>query len=279
MVHDLQDWESKPHHFVSYLLGYEGSGSLCAYLRNRLYALDLVSGADDIGFDSNSLYSLFSVTVYLTQKGFENIDTVLEAIFSYLRFMQKAGPQEALFRELQTIEENNFRFKDDQTAIQNVEELSINLKYYPSKFLFTADSLYMRYNPEAIQRVLDALNGAKMNILITSKKTLDGRAFDTTEQWFGTEYCSIPFPEKWRDLWREARPNAEFAFPPPNRFISTDFTILYDKEKDIVPALPENLLQTETAELWFRQDDRFLLPVAYYNFYFMSPVARGSAEQ
>lgn len=275
----FQEYECKPHHFVAYLLGYEGAGSLCAYLRNKLYALDLVAGADDVGFDSNSLYSLFSVTIYLTQKGFENVDAVIDAIFSYLRFMQQAGPQEALFRELQTIEENNFRFKTDQTALDNVEELAINLKYYPPKHLFTADSLYMRYDPEAIQRVLDALNGAKMNVMITSKNTFDGNTFDTTEPWFGTEYCSVPFPEKWQKIWREAKPYAEFALPPPNPFITTDFTILYDKEKDKVPELPQNLLQTETGELWFRQDDRFLLPIAFYYFYFTSPVAKGTAEK
>lgn len=32
----LKEYETKPHHFVSYVLGYEGTGSLCAYLRKKL---------------------------------------------------------------------------------------------------------------------------------------------------------------------------------------------------------------------------------------------------
>lgn len=31
----LEEYEAKPHHFVSHILGYEGAGSLCAYLRKK----------------------------------------------------------------------------------------------------------------------------------------------------------------------------------------------------------------------------------------------------
>lgn len=247
----------------------------------RLYALDLVAGVEDVGFDSNSLYTMFSVNVYLTQLGWEHAGDVLAAVFGYIRFLRDAGPQERLFREIQMIEENSFRFKTDQTPADNVEELAINLKYYPSKCLFTADHLYSEYDPEAIGQILEAMTdpAIPLNVMLTARQSFNGQKFDRVEPWFGTEYAMVDFPDGWQELRTDAAVSGQFSLPAPNPYIATDFNILYEKDVTTVTEHPVKVYDTPIGELWFRQDDRFLLPIAYYYFYLTSPVFRGTKDK
>lgn len=95
----VQEYRTKRHHFVAYLLGYEGHGSLISYLRKKLvrlirwdwdllvcstnlfcltrnWALELATGLDGSGFGSNKFFSLFKIAVYLTNNGLNNIKEV-----------------------------------------------------------------------------------------------------------------------------------------------------------------------------------------------------------
>jgi nardilysin len=63
-------YKSKPHYYVSWVLGYEGRGSLLAYLIKKVWALTLAVGYGD---DENSLYTLFSVNIVLTEEGLNHL--------------------------------------------------------------------------------------------------------------------------------------------------------------------------------------------------------------
>lgn len=72
----VQAYKTKPHHYLSFLLGHEGTGSLLAYLRKRLWCMDLAAGIDESGLGSNSLFSLFSISVHVTDEGFKHLTEV-----------------------------------------------------------------------------------------------------------------------------------------------------------------------------------------------------------
>jgi len=96
----------------------------------------------------------------------------------------------------------------------------------------------------------------------------------------GTEYATIPMPEKWRKLWEDSKPLPELFLPEPNKFVTEDFTLFWHSAgKPELPAAPKKLLKTDTCELWFRQDDKFDLPEAHMAFYFISPLQRQSAKK
>lgn len=223
--------------------------------------------------------------MHLTAHGLANLRQVYAAVLAFIRFMQSAGPQESLFREIQTINETSFRFRNDQPALENVEEFGLNLKYYSPELLFTADSLYLDYNPEHIVDVLNALNDltTPLNVMLTTRTLPDvfnQYSFDRTEPWFGTEYAQVDFPEGWTELRAAPGDFDEFALPLPNLYVSTDFTILHTAGGSrTVAEHPQRLLDTSVVELWHRMDDRFKLPIAYMYFYMQSPVFRGTAQK
>lgn len=244
-----------------------------------MWAVDLAAGSDTSGMGSTKLFSLFNICIHITEDGFDHLDEVLDAIFSYLKLLQISGPKESIFREIQTIEANAFRFSNERDALDNVEDLVISLKQYPSKYILSGDSLFFEYNPNAIQKVIDELNTRRFNIMITSTRRYNENVkYESTEPWFGTVYTEMDMPTKWISLWKNAKPYSEFALPQPNPFIADDFTILY-KDGNNVPKHPTKIMENDLCELWFRQDDKFLLPTACYNFYFMTPHARSSIDK
>ncbi|XP_031625679.1 nardilysin-like [Contarinia nasturtii] len=274
----IENFKCKPDQYLSHILGHEGKGSLLSYFRKKLWAVDLAAGTDNSGMGSTKLFSLFNICVYLTEDGFDHLDEVLFSIFSYLKLLQLNGPKESIFREIQTIEANAFRFANERDALDNVEDVVISLKQYPPKYILTGDCLFFEYDANAIQQIIDELNSSKFNIMITSTRRFsENITYEQTENWFGTMYTEIDMPEKWLSLWKNATPLSEFALPEPNKFIADDFTILYE-EGQTIPMYPMKILDNDLCELWFRQDDKFLLPTACYNFYFMTPDAIATIE-
>lgn len=264
---------------MSHLLGHEGKGSLLSYLRKKLWAVELMSGTDNSGMGDNKLFFLFNICVYLTEDGFDHLDEVLAAVFSYLKLLQKEGPKEWIFREIQTIEANAFRFSNESDALGNVESLVLSLKQYPSKYILSGDTLFFEYDANAIRKIIDDINSRKFNIMITSTRRYNEKVtYESTEPWFGTMYTEMDMPTKWIESWEKAKPLPEFLLPEPNPFISDDFTILY-ADGDVIPKYPEQIFENELCELWYRQDDKFLLPTACYNFYFTTPLAKSSIDK
>ncbi|XP_017963608.1 nardilysin [Drosophila navojoa] len=277
-----QYYRSKPDQFLSFLLGYEGKGSLCAYLRRRLWALELVAGIDENGFDLNSMYSLFNLCIYLTDEGFKNLDDVLAATFAYVKVIAQADPKilRTIYEEQQGIEEIGFRFQPQRPAMDNVQQLVLNCKYFPPKDVLTGKDLYYEYNEKDLVYMIAHLNEFKFNLMLTARKYGD-LVFDKREPWFGTEYTSIPMPEKWTLLWFSADPKKmpELFLPESNRFITNNFDIYWHQMgKPVLPDSPKKLLHSEICELWFRGDDKFELPEAYMSFYLISPLPRKSAQ-
>lgn len=193
--------------------------------------------------------------------------------------MKHVGPSERVFKEIQTIEDASFRFSVERDPIDNTEDVVENMKNYPSKHILSGDFLYFAYDANAIQEIIDFLNSPKFKITITSTRLYDNDViYNLKEDWFGTEYCERDVPEKWLNVWQNIKPYDDFFLPAPNPFIADDFTIVYDKST-VLPKYPTKILENEVCELWYRQDDKFLLPHAFYNFFFISPSAMSSTKK
>jgi nardilysin len=91
---------------------------------------------------------------------------------------------------------------------------------------------------------------------------------------FFKRFYSIIFldiPSEWLKKWEKASPLKEFNLPSPNIFLTEDFTILDEDENH--PDYPEKISSSELAEIWYRKDQKFKLPKAYYVLYLINPVA------
>lgn len=203
---------------------------------------------------------------------------VLEAIFSYLKFLQNVGINEELFKDFQKISELGFRFASLQNTRDNVQSLAKNLRQYPSKHVLNGNQLLFEYKPDELKKFIDHLCSREFNIIISKQKYDDSFVLDKTEPWFSTKYREIDMPAKWIELWRNPKQIDEFKFREPNPFVSDDFTILYDDSKTL-PKYPVKVFENDICELWHRQDDKYLLPKTCVRFYFISSSAVSTARK
>ncbi|XP_046963766.1 nardilysin-like [Vanessa cardui] len=233
----ISEYESKPHQYISYLLGHEGKGSLLSYLKNRVWALGIYTGNSESGIDYTSMYSLFSIQVVLTKDGLEHVDEVLEAIFSYINMLKKIGPSERIYKELKTIEETSFRFEAESQPADYVESLAENMHFFPPEHYISGDKLYYKFEPQRITELLDCMSADMVNIMILSNKHSTPIHYDSKEEWFGTEYKKIEKPKAWLDKWLNVEPYRDFYLPEKNIYITTNF--------DLVPPAPPYLEEAE----------------------------------
>ncbi|PSN38436.1 Nardilysin [Blattella germanica] len=160
----------------------------------------------------------------------------------------------SFFSELQTIQETKFRFAEEVPPDENVETLATNMQFYPPEDYITGPELIFRYDPEAIQRILDALKPDTVNIMVSCQD--HGKELDRKEPWFQTEYSVSDIPNDWLELWQKIEPNPSFRMPDPNIFLTTNFDLLPFSEEDdeLTMPYPVKVLQNEAYEIWYRRD-------------------------
>ncbi|XP_030570603.1 nardilysin isoform X1 [Drosophila novamexicana] len=272
-----QFYRCKPDAFLSQLLGYEGVGSLCSYLRRRLWCMSVIAGVGGSSFETNSIYSLFTMSIYLTDEGFEHLDEVMAATFAWIRMLNECNTLHSTYKEMQQIAATNFRFQIELPSMDNVQSIVEALRFLPPKDVLTGTQLYFEYDDAAMSMLKQHLNEFRFNIMISSHIPYEHLIYDQVEPWFGTHYTTIDMPAKWQAMWSKPEPHPELKMPEQNQFITTDFTVHWiEAGKPHVPRRPKALIKNDLCELWFRPDDTFLLPDGFVNLYFITPIMRRS---
>ncbi|XP_066596131.1 nardilysin [Prorops nasuta] len=271
----LDSYKSKPHQYVSWIIGHEGKGSLISYLRKKMWCLELYCGNNETGFEYNSMYSFLYLSLFLTDEGHNNLDKVLEAVYSYINMFRKAGPQKRIYDEICQIEETKFRFVDEEDPCDYVEELSESMHFYEPKDYITGSELYFEYNPEGIQACIDCLHPENMNIIISNRNYND-EEFNKVEPWFNTRYKIEDIPLESIKRWKTIEPLPDFHLPLPNIYLTNNFNLI--SLPDRVPDYPKKILENETCEIWYRPDPKFRMPECYMYFYLISPLTSQSAR-
>ena len=245
-----------------------------------LWAVKVEAGSNDKSFEGNSLFTLFSITVTLTEAGYENISSILEAIFSYLLLI-KITPMDVhkkLFAEYKQIKDTVFRYQEEKTAVDNVEECVVNMQYYNPEDILTGSEIYFEFSEKIVLDLINKLNERKFNLMILTDKY---SSFDKVEKWFGTEYAELEFPDEYRKLWDERKLQTQFKVPIPNEFICTDFQIhsMENDDNTKKQKYPEVIFKNDFCECYFKLDATFKLPYGYIYVYLISPLPIDSVEK
>ncbi|XP_041861984.1 nardilysin b [Melanotaenia boesemani] len=265
----------KPLHYISWLIGHEGAGSILSLLRKKCWALALFGGNSETGFDQNSTYSIFSVSITLTDQGYQNFYQVVHIVFQYLKMLQTLGPQQRIYEEIQKIEANEFHYQEQTDPIEFVENICENMQLFPKQDLLTGDQLMFEYDHKVIGAVLSLLTPDRSNLLLLSPEN-EGRC-PLREKWFGTSYSFEDLPEEWTQLWAgDFQLNPDLHLPAENKFIATDFNL---KTSDCPDSeFPVRIVDSVRGGLWYKKDNKFKIPKAYIRFHLISPTIQKSPE-
>ncbi|XP_061897339.1 nardilysin-like isoform X2 [Entelurus aequoreus] len=265
----------KPLHYMSWLIGHEGTGSILSVLRRKCWALALFGGNSETGFDQNATYSIFSISITLTDEGFQNFYQVTHLVFQYLKMLQNFGPQQRIYEEIQRIEANEFRYQEETDPIEYVEDICENMQLFPKEDFLTGDQLMFEFSPEVIGAALSLLTPEKANLMLLSPEH-EGQC-PLREKWFGTQYSVEDIQAEWMVRWTgDLELNSELHLPEENKFIATEFTL---KPSDCPDTdFPVRIADSDRGCLWYKKDNKFKTPKAYIRFHLISPVIQQSAK-
>ncbi|KAB5559148.1 hypothetical protein PHYPO_G00025620 [Pangasianodon hypophthalmus] len=265
----------KPLHYISWLVGHEGAGSILSVLRKKCWALALFGGNSETGFDQNTTYSIFSISITLTDEGYQNFYQVVHLVFQYMKMLQKLKPQQRIYEEIQKIDANEFHYQEQTDPIEFVEKICENMQLFPKEDFLCGDQLMFEYNPEVISHALALLTPERANLLLLSPEH-EGQC-PLKEKWFGTQYSVEDIPLEWSELWSRDFPlNPALHLPAENKFIATDFTLKTSDCPDV--EFPVKIVDNSHGRLWFKKDTKFKIPKAYIRFNLLTPLIQESPE-
>lgn len=245
-------WDSKPGHYLSHLIGHEGSGSLLAYLKSKGWANELSAGSHTVSKDNG----FFSISIDLTDEGIANYEDVVISVFQYIEMLKKELPQEWVFQELRDTAEASFKFQQKGHPASTVSALSkaLEKEYIPVGDILSA-SLLRKYDPELISEYVAELKPENSRVTLIHKNATT----DSVEKWYGTEYAITRYTDSLVERMKSPGRNAQLHLPRPNEFISSNFDV--EKLENVEPRQePLLLLQDGQSRLWYKKDDRFWVP-------------------
>lgn len=272
-----QHYRTKPFKYLERVFNDEYAGGLFAFLSANDWSVASYANAE---LNESNVFGYFTIVIQLTDAGFQRLDHVIEATFAYLKFLKQMGPNERLYREYQSSANNKFVYATgrDSEFINSIV-IPTNMQIFAPKDILNGADLFYEYDPVVIGQAIDQLNSKRFMVTVTSQQKYDENInFELKERWTGAEYSEMDWPDKWNSLWETTKPFTTFALPPPNTFMANDFTIFYDKSRP-VPQCLTKILENDLCELWFRQDDKFLMPHAQCRFYFMTPNVMASPKK
>lgn len=183
-------YKCDPGSYLSTFFGYEGAGSLASYLKKKSLAIQTVAGPSSSGFGDNEMFSFFQIIISLTDHGLQNIDEVIEAIFSFILLCQQTpmDDHKRIYTGIQQIRKLNYKYRTESSEIANARTLVQKMKTYPASDIIEATNLFMEFDGAVISKFIKLLNINNLNILLATKS--HGH-YDQKEKWFGTEYTTI----------------------------------------------------------------------------------------
>uniref|UniRef100_A0A3B4G9W7 Nardilysin convertase n=1 Tax=Pundamilia nyererei TaxID=303518 RepID=A0A3B4G9W7_9CICH len=255
-------------------------GSQTRGLQSSLcWAVALFGGNSETGFDQNTTYSIFSISITLTDEGFQNFYKQFYEVNKSCNSLFLSVCALRIYEEIQRIEANEFHYQEQIDPIEYVEDICENMQLFPKEDFLTGDQLMFEFNPEVSSSVISAalslLTPEKANLMLLSPEH-EGQC-PLREKWFGTQYNVEDIQQEWMEQWTgNLELTADLHLPAENKFIATDFTL---KPSDCPDTeFPVRIADSDRGCLWYKKDNKFKIPRAYVRFHLISPVIQQSAK-
>lgn len=240
----------------------------------RFWALNIKAGAD---FETNSVYYLFNICIVLTEIGFQHIKDIVKATFDFFYMLFKHKNLEKFYNECQCLAARRFLYKHELPAFDNVFHVVSGIKYFKEEDILNGRFLFYEYNEDLIKHMLNLLMSMKCNLMISSHQNYKNIPYDRTEKWFGVKYATLDMTQDWADIMAiNPRKVSEFFLYEPAKIKS--YLNIFPAD-ELIPLYPEQLIDTNICEMWFKQDNKFKLPYVYVHIFLKSPVASESAKK
>jgi insulysin len=281
-------WRYKPGNFIGHFVGHEGRGSLHSYLKKKGWITSLSAGPQSLGRG----FSMFKVTVYLTQAGFENYRSIILGVFKCLSLLRSSEFPSWYQREISMMYQTRFRFKEKSKAESYAVWISTRMEWpVPRELVLAAPQLSWEWDEsnenggglKQVRDTLEMLTVEKGRVVLMAtasehKKVGDGSGDEggwEKEPIYGTDYKVEKLDDEFLEQAQGSNDIPELFLPGPNEFMPTNLDV--EKREVAEPSLRPHLIrETALSSTWHKKDDQFWVPKAQVVIEIRSPLATDS---
>lgn len=280
------DYSHKTTSFIAHLLGHEGPGSLCYFLRQQHWIQELSAGGGMSGYN----FKDFHLNLQLTDSGMQHIDTIVQAAFNYIKTVAAEGLNGALYEERQQMMALAYRFPEASKTVELVSQLAINMLHYAPNHVVSGDYLMQGLRPNFAQQLLRMMVPERARITVISPSV----AVTQRSHFYHAEYALVPLTSEQLHTYRQPLAThwqADFQVPASNPYIPKRVAPLAidDQQQPQQPASlpgacersgywPQLIMQQQGVTLWHLQDAHFREPQAHIYLSLQLPLANASAK-
>jgi insulysin len=257
-------------------------------LREKHWVQDL--SADDVSYMYQN-FSIFALSLELTEEGFDHVNDILRMIFYYIDTVLENIP-DWVYDELKVSGESAFRFLGKYPGSDTCSSLSNSMHMYDdSKYYLSGAYKYYEYDPAAVAEIRAALRTRSSNILIMLGSSSFESTATETDCWYGTKYRCVQEGHPIIDLMTEATSGSGdlyvgLTLPARNDMLPENFDLLSDRrdcdaleETSIWKNAPENaprcLVNEPSLVLWYKADFMYNTPKVSITVLLRSPLFTG----
>jgi insulysin len=160
-------YREKPLSVLSHLIGHEAEGSILSTLKQLGWANALSAGL----YESFHSFSLFSITIELTEVGLQQVPAIIELIYAYLAILRSTAESEwrRIYQEEADIHRMNFAFKSKESPFHYVSHLASVLQDYAPKDVLQGSYLFENFDFALIQRYLALLKPQNCRVQVVAQ--------------------------------------------------------------------------------------------------------------
>ncbi|HGJ5869613.1 MAG TPA: pitrilysin [Arsenophonus nasoniae] len=219
IANNLTEFRSKTDGYIGYLIGNRSHNTLADWLLKDGLAEEInVDVAPDV--DSNN--GIFSINVLLTDKGLENRDKIIAAIFSYIDLLKEKGIKNDYFNEMANVLKLSFQHNSIVRDMNYIQQLSNQMLNVPIAHVLDANYIADRFDPKAISSRLAELTPNNARIWFISPNEPHNK-----EAYFlNAPYQVDKINSQQYQRWAELKKTIHFSLPELNPYIANDFSLI-----------------------------------------------------
>ncbi|WP_445495180.1 pitrilysin [Photorhabdus sp. SF281] len=241
------DFRSKTDEYLGYIIGNRSLNTLSDWLQSQGLAESINAGAAPM-IDRNK--GIFFIYVTLTDKGLEQRDQVVAAIFAYINLLKQKGIQKSYFDEIAKVLKLSFQYGSVVRDMHYIEWLSDAMLRVPVANVLNSGYVADDYNPKAIANRLAELTPENARIWYISPKEPHNKQAYFVQAPYQVDRITSQQQSKWQQLEEQMN----FSLPAPNPYIPDDLKLIKAGKSQ---KHPEMILEQQNLRLFYMPSQYF----------------------
>lgn len=296
--------DTKPLDYITYMLNYQGDGSLKQYLKDK----KMITSFDISLINSFKSFCVYAISITPTDYGKHNLYPLIDTVYAYINELKNTTINKNIYNDIKVISDTEFKFKEKSKDIkQLVLSLSSHMFEYEELYseLLYNDYLHNNFDSEVIKKYLNMLSPTNSIFLIGGGyyppddyllNTIFENGIEGYEPYYRTKYM---YSEINKDVIGILKNEStfdnkivpfNFTIRKENKFITSksSFVQCVDEDRYFSSKCKEEYENysplsfttgSPNLNIWYRVDRTYSVPKIILHIHLMSNLIRGTVAE